>query len=210
MTEEAAPRYKVGRVLDRYGIPDVGDELVRRWRGDGVDRQSLRDLAAYTNERLVAAAMAEAGGDPLDGEAANVHRLLVDDDVSEGVRTQARRRLERRGVDVDRLESDFVSYQAVRTYLKEGRDVEAPGAGGDPDPAPDPVDSAADQLTRLMDRTTAVARERIDRLLAAGEVEAGDPQVLLDLRVFCEECGRQYDVVEFLDAGGCDCADDPP
>lgn len=201
MDEESAHRYKVPRVLDRHGVPEVGDDLVRRWRGDGVERQSLRELARYTNRRLVAGAMSAAGADPLDGEAANLHRLLVDDDVSEGVRTEARRRLERDGVDVDRLERDFVSYQAVRTYLREARDVEPA------DPSGDPVDRAADQLARLMDRTTAVARERIDRLAESGDLDAGEPRVLLDLRVFCEACGQQFDVVEFLERGGCDCGD---
>lgn len=192
-------RYKVARVLDRYGIPELGDELVRRWTADGAERQSLRDLARFTNERLLASAMSEAGADPLDGEAANLYRLLVDDEVSKGVRTQARRRLEREGFDVEQLERDFVTYQAVRTYLMAGRGVEHDG------PADDPVERAIGHVKRLSTRTAAVTGERIDRLRGAGDVEAGKTRVLLDLRVFCEDCGRQHDAVEFLEAGGCGC-----
>lgn len=195
----AGHRYKVARVLDRYGIPEFGDELVRRWTAEGEERQSLRELASLTNERLLASAMSMAGADPLDGEAANRYRLLVDDEVSEGVRTQGRRRLVREGVDVERLEQDFVSYQAVRTYLTEGRGVEPGG------PAEDPVERATEHVRRLSNRVTAVTDDRIDRLRDAGAIEAGETRVLLDLRVSCEDCGRHYDAMEFLEAGGCGC-----
>ncbi len=47
--------------------------------------------------------------------------MLTDDDVSSGARTKAVHRLERTGVDVERLEADFVSHRAMRTYLTAWR-----------------------------------------------------------------------------------------
>lgn len=58
MDEEAGHRYMVARVLERYDVPGLGDELVQRWTAEGTERASLRELARFTNERLVAAAMA--------------------------------------------------------------------------------------------------------------------------------------------------------
>lgn len=66
--------------------------------------------------------MQNASLGPLDGEVENIYRLLTDD-ISTGMRTQACRRLERAGVDVNGLETDFVSRQAVHTYLTSVRGV---------------------------------------------------------------------------------------
>jgi hypothetical protein len=46
---------------------------------------------------------------------------LTGDDVSSGQRAEARNRLRREWVDVDALETDFIAYQAIRSYLKEYR-----------------------------------------------------------------------------------------
>lgn len=61
--------------------------------------------------------------DPLSGEVENVNSLLIDDDVSEVDKTPTRR-LQRASVDADRLLSDFVSSEAIRSYFTECRDTE--------------------------------------------------------------------------------------
>jgi hypothetical protein len=35
----------------------------------------------------------------------------------------------------------------------------------------------------------------------------GDFSLLVDVRVFCEECGTQRPIVELLEHGGCECQD---
>lgn len=198
MPDGSTPRYKIIRVSEKYDLDALGDDLAQRWTGEGVERASLRTLADETNKRLLRAAMSDAGLDPLPGEVANAYRLLTADDVSQGVRTDTRRRLKRGGVDVDTLEQDFVTYQAVRTYLVEGR-----GITHDGDTAP--VESARTAITRLQNRTTAVTEQKIEQLQSTKAIHPGETRVLLDLRVFCEDCGTQYDVATFLEQGGCDC-----
>ena len=60
----------------------------------------------------------DAAVQTFDGEIENMYRLLTDDDVSSAESTRIKRRLERDGVDVETLLSDFVTYEAIGTYLK--------------------------------------------------------------------------------------------
>lgn len=61
--------------------------------------------------------LVNAGIQLLAGEVESLYRLLTADDIGAAEQTCARRRLEREGIDVQSLLSNFVSYQSVRTYL---------------------------------------------------------------------------------------------
>ena len=192
---------KVRRVIDAYSLEGVGEELAARWTGDGYERESLRSLADRFNKRVLAASMESAGLSPLDGEVDNTYRLLTDDDVSAGMRTQARRRLEREGVDPEPLTDDFVSHQAIHTYLTTDREVDPPG---EPSTA-DRLDDDRETIQRLQGRLEAVSEDTIDRLDSADGLSIGAFSVLVDVQVVCEDCGGQYEIGELLAAGGCQC-----
>jgi hypothetical protein len=192
-------QYKVAQIAEEFGLQDIEDEMAEYWTTDE-DSMSLRELATLFNRRVLAAATEQAGMDPLDGEIENIYRLLTDDDVSSGVRTETRKRLDRNGIDVDRLESSFVTYQAVRTYLKEGRDLEY-----EQDDDGDRIESIAASVNRLQNRTAAVTEEKISQLRRNADLSLGEYRVLLDLRVFCEDCGMQYEFGDLLEEGGCRC-----
>jgi hypothetical protein len=195
----AGRRGKVARLVDEHGLESLGAELEARWTADGDDRMSLRALATLFNRRLLDAALSRADAQPLSGEAENLHRLLTAEDVSGAERTRARRRLERQGVDVDALLDDFVSYQAVRTYLRDERGAEYEAADGS-DPA-----AALEHVQRLQGRTASVTEERVERLTRRDDLSLGDARVLVSVAVLCEDCGARYDVAELFDRGGCDC-----
>lgn len=198
MTANSGRPSKVARLVAEYDLEGLGAELEARWTAEDPDeRWSLRDLAAYFNRQLLREAMVEAGVQTVDGEVDNVYRLLTDDDVRPADRTRARRRLEREGVDVEALESDFVSYQAIRTYLKSHRDAEYA-------PDRDRVASATTTVQQLRNRTTAVVESKLDQLRDE-ELTLGDVRVITDVRVVCQDCGAQYDAVDLFDRGGCDC-----
>lgn len=192
-------RSKVARLVDEYGLEGLGAELEHRWTTDGDEHLSLRELAAHFNRRLLAAAMARAGMQTLDGEVENLYRLLTDEETSSGDRARARRQLEREGVDVDALESDFVSYQAVRTYLVEYRDVEYERDDRDR------VDRDARSIRQLRGRLESVTESKLARLRDGDHLDVGEFRTLVSVRVLCEDCGTQLDVDELLDRGACDC-----
>lgn len=183
---------KVARLIDAYELSEMGDELEARWTDDD-DRMSLRELADYFNRRLLAAAMEDARMRPVDGEVENTYRLLTAGDVDAGNRTTARRRLEREGVDVGELERDFVSHQAVYTYLTGERGVESPDRGGDP------IGSSRETLQKLRSRTVAVTENTLERLKRADYMGTGDYDVLVDIRIVDQDTGRQEDVLSLLD-----------
>ena len=199
-TTDNRPSSKVARLIAEYNLDGLGDELEARWTGDGVGRTSLRDLADYFNERLLEQTLIDAGMNALESDVSTMYQNLTDDEVSTGVRTDTRSRLEQNGIDADELESDFVSYQAIRSYLTEYRDAEYRQLSDE-----EKVEKDLQSIQRLMTRTLSVTEERIEKLRETGRVDVEEFEVLLDVQVLCQECGEQYSVSEFLENRGCAC-----
>jgi hypothetical protein len=192
-------RSKVARLIEEYGMDGLGAELERLWTATE-DRRSLRELATYFNRQLLQNALEEADIRPLDGEVENIYRLLTDEDGGAD-RTRIRRRLERDGLDVEALEKDFVTYQAIRTYLKKHR-----GAEYTPDET-DPIEREITNIQQLRGRVNSVTEGKIEQLKTAGELDIGEFRTLVDIRIICEECNTQFDAVELLEQGHCNCSD---
>lgn len=186
---------KLGRTAERYGLTGLAGRLDSEWLDGGT---SLRGLAERFNARVVRAAMEETEAPPLEGEAENVHRLLTDDDVSSGMRTQARRRLAQRGVAVDELESSLVSYQTVNRHLKR-----CLGAERSEEEA-DVVQRCGDRVFALQSRTAAVAEDALAQVRDADALTLGEFDVFVDVGVTCRECGYHGPVDAVLEEG-CRC-----
>ncbi|HKL28609.1 MAG TPA: hypothetical protein VJ898_05005 [Natrialbaceae archaeon] len=193
------PRPKVARVIDEYDLDGMGDLLERSWTGQGDSQRSLRELADHLNRAILRTGMERSGMDPVEGDVETAYDLLAGD-ASSGDRVQKRRELERNGVDVDAVEDDFVSHRAVHSYLRNHRDVER----SEPTPE-DRLATGQERIERLQGRTAAVTADVIDRLHADEGLDAADVDVLVNVRVLCNDCGRSHEVSEFLQSGGCDC-----
>jgi len=194
---------KIPRVAAKRELTDVCEELAASWTAN--DSASLRSLATRFNRQVLRSAMEAAGMDILDGEVENTYRLLTEDSVGSGVRTEVRRKLEARGIDIAELESDFVSYQAVRSYLRDHPDV-----AYEREDERNRVETVDENVSRLRSRTVAVIEEKLSQLERTDRIDVGDFQVLLDIRIFCEDCGTQFSVDELLAREGCDCAHTEP
>jgi hypothetical protein len=191
--------YKVERDIERYGLEGMGSELERRWLGIDGEESSLRELADYFNRELLSAVLLRSGQQPIEGEVENLYRLLTDDAVSSGNRTQARRTLERYDVDVGEVESDFVTHQAVHTYLTNGRDVRKEPA------ETDRLATAQDTIERLKSRTSAVTERSLEQLRNGDDIVLDDFTVVTEVSVTCSECGAWKPVSELLEDDGCEC-----
>jgi hypothetical protein len=192
---------KVVRLLEEYGLSELGAELEERWTADE-DRDSLRELAAYFNQQLLERSLEEAGVEMFDGETENLYRLLTSDDVNPAERTRVRRRLERDGIDIDVLESDFVTYQAIRTYLQKYRDADYNAD------KTDPLDRERVNFQKLRGRTAAVTENKLEQLRGSGHVTLDEFRTLVNIQVVCEGCNTQMGVQELLEDGGCECTED--
>jgi hypothetical protein len=196
MAENARGRQsKVDTLIGEYGLDGLGDELKFLWTAENPnEHRSLRELADYFSRAILEAVLGETDLQPVKGEVENIYRLITADDVSAADRTRIRRRLEREGIDVDELRSDFVSYQAVRTYLREYKNAEyQPGET-------DRVKSTGETLQRFQSRTATVAEDKLEQL-SEDDITLGDARVTVDIRVYCHGCDRQYGVGTLLDRG---------
>lgn len=197
----ATSRSKVARLIERRDMTGVGDELEERWTRSE-NRWSLRDLADYFNKQLLQSALESENETPLEGEVENLYRLLTDDETTSGVRQPARNRLEDRGIDSDRLENDFVSYQSIRTYLKQYRDVTPPESGNTSE---NPIERKLATIQRLASRLGSVTEQSLTELSNASRITIGDFSVIVSVRVHCSDCDTQQSVADLLTNGGCAC-----
>lgn len=200
-TNPGGRQSKVGRLIEEYDLQELGAELERLWTADE-DRRSLRDLAEYFNQQLLKQALKAAAVQPLDGEVENTYRLLTDDEVSSAEATRIKRRLERDGVDVESLLDDFVTYQAIRSYLKDHRDAEYTPT------ETDPLKREETNLQKLRGRMVSVTEGKVEQLRESGELTLGEFRTLADIQVICEDCNTQFDILELLDQGGCHCQEE--
>jgi hypothetical protein len=191
----------VARLIEEYDLPGLGDELEQLWTAEE-NRRSLRELATYFNQQLLQQALTEANIQYLDGEIENTYRLLSDGDVSSAEKTRVRRRLERDGVDVDALQKNFVTYQAIRSYLKDNRGAEYTSSDQDL------LEREETNVQKLRGRMVSVIEGNIEQLRDREELTLGEFQTLADIRIVCEGCNSQFDIMELLDRGGCDCEDE--
>ena len=199
-TVSSSRQSKISRLIDKYDLAELGLELEQLWTAEE-DRKSLRKLASYFNRQLLEQALKEADVSHLDGDVENIYRLLTDDDVSSAELTRTQRRLERDGVDTDALEDDFATYQAIQSYLKDYRGAEYTPA------ETDPLKREATNVQKLRGRMVSVTEGNLEQLSNSDELTLGEFRTLADIRVVCEDCNTQFDVLELLDRGGCNCAD---
>jgi hypothetical protein len=190
---------KVARLLREYDLDGLGDELEYMWTADGEDRRSLRDLAEYFNRQLFEQAIRDHDGISPGEDTAHLYDTLTSEAASSADRVRVRRRLTREGLDIQALEDEFVSYQAIRTYLRNHRNARYER------PETDRIAEVSETVGRLQSRTATVAEARLARLNRGDEIETGSLSVTVSVRATCEGCGTQFTIDELLDQQRCDC-----
>ncbi|WP_128903759.1 rod-determining factor RdfA [Halorubrum amylolyticum] len=191
---------KVGRVIEERGLDGMGATLEAAWTGESGERTSLRDLADEFNEAVLEAALREAGVSSLNVEVESTYEALRSDSGPEA--TRARRRLEREGVDVEELTGDFVTHQAVHTYLTREREASLPESDDDL------AERKVETVEKLQGRVAAVTESALASLANADELDRDGYEVLVDVRAVCPDCGTDTPVGELIRRGGCGCTDD--
>jgi|AntDeeMinimDraft_5_1070356.scaffolds.fasta_scaffold02377_4 hypothetical protein len=194
------PSNKVAKLIQKYDLDGLGDEMKRFWTGEDVERMSLRDLSHYFNKKLLEANMEEGGMSTLNNDVDTIYRNLTSDTVSAGVRTDTENKLSEKGIDPDQLDREFVSYQTLRTYLKEYQ-----GAEYDQISDEEKIDKDRQIIDRLITRSQSVAEDRIEKLISTGRISSSNFEVFTNMSVICQDCGTQYSIDEYLELGGCDC-----
>jgi hypothetical protein len=196
-TESTGANTKVARVIREYDLDGMGAQLETSWTGEGGERTSLRDLADEFNKAVLEAALRDGGGSSRSVDVSSTYNALRSESGSKA--TRARRRLERAGITVDKLTGDFVTHQAIHTYLKREREASLPAADDDI------VDRKVETIEKLQGRVSAVVESTITSLANADELDRDNYDVLVDVRTVCPNCGADAPVGELLRQGGCGC-----
>lgn len=196
---ESGRRTKVERVIESYDLEGWGERLEARWLGEGTERRSLRELADEFNRAVVRAALVEQRGSVVSADVEGTYRTLAGEDAREAEQVRKRRELEREGVDVERLERDFATHQAIHTYLRRVRGASFEREAGDPG------ERKAETVQRLVGRTRAVTDSTLEELVAVGAVNDRPYEAVVDLRVVCRACGSDYSIEQLVERGGCRC-----
>lgn len=191
---------KLGRVIGEYDLTGLNDDLVTYWTGDGDEQFSTRKLATYVNQHVLETALEGANIPLKEGEVENTYRLLTDDDVSSGSRVQTRNELERDGVDVESVESDFVSHQTVYNHLTGCLDVSLESPSDE-----ERLERSEEKLGSLQNRTAAVTTDTINQLDRNEILDIGEFNVTVSISVTCEDCFQEYTVRDLLEERSCDC-----
>lgn len=196
---------KVERTATAFDIEDVGAELVDRRRR----QDSYRAIAEHLNVRVIEAELDRA--DVTSGRS--VHAALVGEDVAEAVyrvlrtdsgsdirRAELRARLSEAGIDVDRLESAFVSHVTIRSHLQNCVSV-------DPDRSPPSFEQTVNTTQWAQTRASNVVQSALDRAVKTGQLQTGDLEAELFVRVTCGDCGDTFYLTELLESRSCSCSE---
>ncbi|WP_336361510.1 rod-determining factor RdfA [Haladaptatus sp. ZSTT2] len=191
---------KVGRLVSRYRMESVNEELEARWRGDGFEKQSVRELADLFNRTILARTLSTAGHSAVKSEVESLYHLLTGD-VSKGMTAEAHGRLENYGVDVSTLRSEFISHQTMYRHLRNCLHVSKTKTEVT-------VDGELDRINRLQSRAEAVLGDTVTRLSNADALADDNYRPIVSFRVMCKRCGTITDFADIASHGGCQCQRD--
>lgn len=195
-------RSKVADVIEKYDLAGMGETLEAKWTGDGGERTSLRDLADELNRAILESAIDDANGSVTSIDIAGIYHTLSETDAADASRIRQQRNLERQGVDIEDVLSDFVTHQTVHTFLTEHRNAEFD------DHTEDIVEKKTQTIERLSSRASAVSESSLQTLINAGEITDREYRALVDIRIVCSECGSSYTITTLIEQGGCSCSVD--
>jgi hypothetical protein len=139
---------------------------------------------------------------PLGGGVDEVYRLITDDEVSSGRRQEVKSQLEQNGIDIESLQGEFVSYQSIRTYLRNYRNVEPPDKTLS---AKELRQSKQSIIQRLKSRLSTVTTGALRDIRRAGYLTLGGFEVTVTVRIHCSDCDTRMSVNDLLDDGSCHC-----
>ncbi|MFQ3320494.1 MAG: hypothetical protein ACI80F_002577 [Natronomonas sp.] len=209
-TETTDCSCKVGRGIERYELENLNSELLHRRQDDGM---SLRDLADYVNQRILAAALTAAGVDVTttlygavssDDALTALYETLANDDTPAEREARVRTRLTQRGIDVEAVEADWVTHTTVRTHLRKCLGTTTRRA------TTITPDDARDTIEWSRTRCANVAGQTFERLRNADIVSTGSLDITVTIQITCTSCGETYRPNQLLTSRECACtrADD--
>jgi len=191
MRNATSTRPKVVRVIDKYDLKDIGDQMVTEWTKPESTRRSCRELTEFFNIRVLDAALREAGI-IWDRSLVEECAAIIKDDAKSVTGYD----LDSRGVDTDEVGGDMVSYQSIYTYLTEYRDTEY-------EREIDDIRSRVASLQQIETKTETIATGIISHSVTHNQVHGVEPTIEVTVECICNTCGSNTEISAYLRNGGC-------
>lgn len=188
---------KVSRVGNAYGISGLDTELRRR--REAADA-TLYDLVEFINTRLTTAALTDGSVDT-DADPATVYAALVGDSEISATRQDSIRETLAGRLDLERLQTDFVSHETVRKHLKEHLGIDTSRGGFE----------NVEELREALETHQRQYRDAVEGALQRAAREGlldGTEFRVYQTRVECGDCSRTHRLTELIENGGCECNSD--
>lgn len=210
MVEAGSCECKVGQAATRYELTDLDIDVAERHQ----DGASLRNLADFVNREILRSAIHRADGDLLrdsehvfgaldeDNLVGAIYEALSGDDVPYNRDARVRTKLEQASVDIESVESSWVTHMTVRSHLRDCLDIDTSSS------ADITADQGVDTIQWAVARCRGVVEETLNRIRSAEGLHISEPEVDITVRIACIECGATYSPTELLEEGHCDCIDD--
>lgn len=196
---------KVGRNIDQYGLDTLNSELVHRRRDEDA---SLRDLANYVNQRILASALADAGIDVTDAlygavssddALTTLYETLTTDDTPAEQKARVQTRLAQLGVNVEAIKANWVTHPTVRKHFRSCLDIDTQRT------TTITLDDARNTIEWTRTRCANVVAQTCMRLRNANVVSTGPLDVTVTIQITCTTCGETYRPSQLLTNRECAC-----
>lgn len=201
---------KLCRLKDRYGLTNLNESL-RETREN--EDASLRDLADQVNILILQRCLEEAHVS-LAGDAESLYDALQEENSERFYNINVK--LNEAGItdpfysgsdssetSVDRLLSDFVSYQTIRTHLQTDLSMDTSRSGITS------REEGREVIRNSQDRHIDVVRRMLKRLNRRSvdeiEISPDELEISVSTRIRCRGCGDSYSIEALLNNRGCSC-----
>lgn len=191
------PKKKIVRVSEEYDLGGIGEEMAEKWvNPSSENRHTLEDLRDLFNKRVLKTAMKRAGAEVAPGEIDYTYEYLFDDSATTSEKEDTRRRLEEKGVDVEKVQDDFIaSPQTIHNYLRQVEGVELnPDTGDETE-----KEKTLTHIKSLERRYETIVDNVLSRLITKGELPESEYIIDVDCTVKDVETGEERYVEDLLE-----------
>lgn len=195
-SSEQGRKPKIERISEKYGIDDLGHELEERWLASGDDHMSLRELADYVNVKILKSTVNNEW--PRPQEFSHIYSVLTSNDISPEKFEELRKNLTMLGIDVDDIKADFVSHQAVHSYLRNYRNVEYEREQRS-------IEEDLETVHRIRSQLINITGSIIKKHRLKNDFNGDTYDINVDIQIHCKECDYSSSVEQYLENKGCEC-----
>jgi hypothetical protein len=190
---------KIDRAIRKFECVGLRDDIADQYVNQDM---SLRELETFINTRFVKAAL-QPYGNPTERDPETITAILSNpDDYEPRTVTRVETQLQNAGVDVEELQSMFITYRTVKNYLNKQLDIDTSVS--------ESIDmyTARQTISWAKSRCEGVITTTLQRMMNAGLLEdTPGVDVTVEARVMTDSTDARPTLTSFIESHQTDAAD---